>query len=704
MKNVFICYGWPVEKIFVPYKMIISIIFLVLPFMPVGTNAESGQEFEIASTGEMAEEMLLFQEIPSVYSASKYEQKVTEAPSSVSIITAEEIKKYGHRTLSDVLRSVRGFYTTNDRNYEYLGARGFLRPGDYNTKFLLLIDGHRVNDAIYDSFGFGGDFIVDIDIVDRIEVIRGPGSAIYGTSAFFGVINIISKKGRHLKGFDVSAVAGDRERYKGIISYGNRFGSGLEMFLSASYLDSEGDDSLFFKEFNDPLTNNGIAKDSDDMRFSNLFAEFSFADFTLQGAYNSYYKKIPTAPWGTFFNSQQNTEDSLAYIDLKFDHDFSNDLNFMARANYNYYWYDGVYVYDWNEDPADPYVVPNDDTARGEWIQLEMNLTKKFLDKHTLVVGGEHRNNLRMDQYNADVDSNVVPTETFVYLDDHQNSDYYGLFGQVELKLSKMLTLFGGVRYDHFETFGGTTNPRLALVVTPHEKTVFKFLYGEAFRAPNAYELYYHDTGVSTNANPNLDPETIETFEVVYEQYIGDHLRFVADGFYYEIDDLISLIDDPNDPGIVIFENVEKVEAYGLEFEVEGKWASGFEGRASWAYQENEDKQTSDILTNSPKHLGKLNVTIPILKDKIFAGPEVQYVSRRKTKPAGLAMFEEEAGSYVVTNLTLFSKNLVEDLELSGTVYNLFDKNVGDVASAEHTQDIIVQDGRTFRVKVTYSF
>lgn len=79
-------------------------------------------------------------------------------------------------------------------------------------------------------------------------------------------------------------------------------------------------------------------------------------------------------------------------------------------------------------------------------------------------------------------------------------------------------------------------------------------------------------------------------------------------------------------------------------------------------------------------------------------------MSRRKTKPAGLAMFEEEAGSYVVTNLTLFSKNLVEDLELSGTVYNLFDKNVGDVASAEHTQDIIVQDGRTFRVKVTYSF
>jgi iron complex outermembrane receptor protein len=108
-------------------------------------------------------EMLYFQEVPSVYGASKYEQKVTEAPSSVTIITAEEIRRYGYRTLADILRSVRSFYTTYDRNYTYLGVRGFGRPGDYNSRVLLIIDGHRLNDNIYDSVLAGTEGVLDVD-------------------------------------------------------------------------------------------------------------------------------------------------------------------------------------------------------------------------------------------------------------------------------------------------------------------------------------------------------------------------------------------------------------------------------------------------------------------------------------------------------------------------------------------------------------
>src|SRR5882757_5905635 len=102
------------------------------------------------SAAELSLEQLVNIRVDSVIGASRYEQKVTQAPSSVSIVTADEIKKFGYRTLADVLRSVRGLYVTYDRSYYHLGARGFNRAGDFNTRFLFLIDGHRINDNVYD--------------------------------------------------------------------------------------------------------------------------------------------------------------------------------------------------------------------------------------------------------------------------------------------------------------------------------------------------------------------------------------------------------------------------------------------------------------------------------------------------------------------------------------------------------------------------
>jgi outer membrane receptor for ferrienterochelin and colicin len=97
---------------------------------------------------------LMEMEVVTVYGASKFEQKLTDAPAAVSIITSSDIKRYGYRTLADIMRSVRGFYTTYDRSYHYLGMRGFSRPGDLNTRFLLLVDGHRINDNVYNQCFF----------------------------------------------------------------------------------------------------------------------------------------------------------------------------------------------------------------------------------------------------------------------------------------------------------------------------------------------------------------------------------------------------------------------------------------------------------------------------------------------------------------------------------------------------------------------
>ena len=176
---------------------------------------------------DMSLDQLMSVQIDSVYGASGFTQKVTEAPASVTIVTSEEIQKHGYRTLADILRNVRGFYVTYDRNYDYLGVRGFGLPGEYNNSIALLIDGHRLNDNIFDAAQLGTDFPVDVDLIDRVEIIRGPNSSLYVASAFLAVINIVTKRGRDMKMVDVAGDAASYGTYKGRVSYGNRFSNGL---------------------------------------------------------------------------------------------------------------------------------------------------------------------------------------------------------------------------------------------------------------------------------------------------------------------------------------------------------------------------------------------------------------------------------------------------------------------------------------------
>src|SRR5215470_723596 len=159
---------------------------------------------------------LIKMEIPFVEAASRYKQLITEAPSSVTVVTSDEVKKYGHRTLADILQSVPGLYVTYDRNYSFLGVRGF-NLGDNNNRVLLLVDGHRLNNSLSDSAYLGTEFILDVDLIDRVEIIRGPGSSLYGNNAFFGVINVITRKGRDMSGngVEASGEAGSFDTFKG---------------------------------------------------------------------------------------------------------------------------------------------------------------------------------------------------------------------------------------------------------------------------------------------------------------------------------------------------------------------------------------------------------------------------------------------------------------------------------------------------------
>jgi iron complex outermembrane receptor protein len=666
-----------------------SLLFFLLP---VSTHAQDELSLEASSFGE---ESILFQDIPSVFGASKYEQKVTEAPSSVSIVTEDEIKKYGYETLTDILASMRGFYSKDDRNYEYIGVRGFGVPEDYNSRILVLIDGHRINDNIYDGAEIGYGFQLDIDLIDRVEVIRGPSSSIYGTSAFFGVVNIITKKGRDYKGVEASASGGSDDTYETRLTYGEKFQNGVEMLISGTYYDSNGDSHLYYKEFDTPFTNYGYASHLDGERAKSFFAELSYQDFTLQSTYVSRDKDIPTAPYDTMFNAEPMwTVDEQFYITLNYDHLFDNEWTISGALDYNTYYYRGEYEYHWDDMPGYfQYRATNHDTTDGRWVHGEAQADKTFFEKHRVSFGTEYQYDLRKKQTNYD----KTPGGIYRYLDDDHEGWNFALYIQDEFTITDELILSAGVRYDYYSTFGNTVNPRIGLIYNPFEKTTFKLLYGSAFRAPNAFELYYEDDGNTTKDNPGLDPEEIDTYELIYEQYFGDHYRGTIVGFYYEIDDFISQVRDPRDR-LLAYENTSQIDTYGVEFEVDGKWENGLEGRASYTFQRTKNRDTGNILSNSPKNLFKLNLIVPLYKDKVFLGLEEFYVSKRKT------VYGSYVGEYVVTNLTLFTKNIFKGLELSGSIYNLFDETYKDPGAYEHRQAGIEQDGRTFRVKLTYAF
>lgn len=635
-------------------------------------------------------EDLMDVEIATVRSASGYEQRLEQAPASVTVVTADEIRKHGHRTLTDILQSIPGLYLSYDRNYRYLGVRGFSQPGDYNSRVLLLIDGHRVNDNVYDQAPLGTEFVLDVDLIDRVEFVRGPSSSVYGSNAFFGVINVVTKRCRQIGSPEVSASVGSFGTYQGRASYGGHIGGGVDLVLSGSIYDSEGQ-TLRFDAFDDPATNNGFAQGLDGDRYYNAFTSLSYRDLTLAGLVSWREKDLPTAPYGTAFDvAGTHTVDSRWYADLKYEHDFDGAMAVTARAFYDGYYYKGNYVYELTPPPAVTYF-SNVDGSRGDWAGTSAQITKDLGEAFKITAGAEYRYNLRQAQSNRDEDPAAV------HLDDDRASHVAGTFLQGDVVVLPNLRLSAGVRYDYYSTFGSSVSPRAAVIFDPFASTTLKLLYGRAFRAPNAYELYYDDGGVTQKANPGLDPETIQTVELVGEQRLAEGVGLRLGAFYYSIDDLIAQVEDPGD-GLLVFQNRNEVTSFGLEAGVDARLKCGLRGRLSYSFQHAEDREGDAWLANSPEHIGKLSFSFPLVGERLFAGLEVQYLSPRETVRGG------RTRDVVLVNVTIFSQKLVDGLELSASVYNLLDWSYGDPVGLEIDSDEVTQDGISFRLKAAWRF
>lgn len=641
-------------------------------------------EAEAADLTRMSLEQLMEVPVLTVVTASRHEQKTTDAPAQSTVVTAEDIRAYGHRTLADALRSVPGLYVSSGRSYGLIGVRGFGRLGDFGGRVLLLLDGHRMNDPVYDTAAVLNDFILDVDLIERIEIVRGPGSALYGNNAFFAVVNVITRRAAGVKGGEASVEAGTWESYKGRLTYGGSMPGGTELVVSATGYRSAGNPSLYFPEYDTPEAGNGVARDGDADDARSVFAGARRGGVALQAAYVERAKDDPSPAYGSFFGESRRIFDGRGLLVARYERPIGENLAASAKLAYDRYEYWGNYPYDVADAGEPAAIVTNRDESISESFGAEVQLRWRPTGRQDLTFGAEYRNDFRERMRNFDVSPRAD------YLDVDRDISSFALYLQDEYRPLRSLAVTAGLRYDRFDTFGDTLNPRLAFVYRPVDATTLKLLYGTAFRAPNVNEFYYEDDGLTSKLNPDLEPERISTYELVCEQKLGRFWRGSVAGFFNAVDNLIDAAQDPAD-GLYYSQNIDKVETRGLEFQVEGQLARDVRGRASYTFATTEDKATGKRLDNSPGHLAKLNLTAPVVAGWLFAGAEVQYLGERTTVEGRTI-----DGAWLA-NATLFSARIRGAWDLSFSVYNLFDASYRDPAASP---DTIEQDGRTLRLKL----
>src|SRR5205807_2029835 len=312
--------------------------------------------------------------------------------------------------------------------------------GDNNSRILLLVDGHRLNNNLTDGALIGTEFVLDIDLVDRVEIIRGPGSVVYGNNAFFGVINVITRKGRQLNGVETSVEYGGFDTYKARMTYGKQFTNGVELLLSGTFYDSEGNDRLFYKEFNTPLQNYGVAKELDDDSFWSTFGSVSYQDFSLQGGFIHREKLNPTAQFSltTFNDSRLRTTDERGYTALKYMHSFPDVVDVTAQIYYDQNSYEIGYPRSLIVGTNVVYSAFFRQKDVGEWWGAELQLNKQLWDRHLITLGAEYRDDFRQDSRVFD--------QSMTYTDVHTNRQSHGVYVEGNVAVLTNLHLIGGAR------------------------------------------------------------------------------------------------------------------------------------------------------------------------------------------------------------------------------------------------------------------
>lgn len=475
-----------------------------------------------------------------VSTASKFLQDASEAPSAVRVIDTAQIRTYGWRTLAEALASLTSHHFTEDGEYHFMGTRGLHVPGDYNTRLLLLLDGHRINDNVYEQASTGHEFALDLAMVERIEVIPGPGSALYGSNAFLGVVNVITRargsKGtragvewttdgwRALSATTSSTLAEGAIGWTASVSRATKDSRDFHLHAAAGPGLGEG-----FPTAGSGGLVSGLDRSSRTRAFLSVQGEHA----RLTAWASEREVRSPTALFGTLpGDPRRSARDEGHGIGLSGTRALDAQWQLDGRLSYQWMKFDGAYPY----EPAAAGMPLATDEARGRWWAGEARVLYRGMPGHQWMLGADFHRDVQaaMRTY---PEGPTGPASQDV----DGSTRRHGVFVQDEWSLHPGWRVNAGLRHDDHGSGIAETSPRLGLIWNPGPHTTMKWMAGRAFRAANLYERVFEDE--VTRANPTLRPERIRALEWAVEHRDGPAQQWSASLYRYRILDLITLVE-----------------------------------------------------------------------------------------------------------------------------------------------------------------
>ena len=669
----------------------------------------------------LEQEFLEHEEI--LTSATGYSKPSRLAPSVATVITAHEIAQMGATTVFEALESVPGLhiFPREDSLIPGISIRGIQTATA--PEVLLLRNGLAVKDV--PSQGNLGSYRMPVANIARIEIIRGPGSAVHGADAFAGVINVVTKDAHEINGTTFGARAGSFDTQEVWALHGKQYGDwGVAFSLELSTSDGDRDRKV---DRDAVLASGPLETGHDGYLETSLYLSNGSWDIDLwhwqmrgrgvgpgvaqalddQGREDHEYYQLDIGHTNRELHPDWELKSRLSYVyqDMRrtfmilppgFTAQIGDDGNLFTAGSQPVTFPDGLHG---NPDLTEhKYLVEFSALFKGMknhlWRtsagysrqEVETSETKNFgpgvIDGSVSPIDGTLTSVSQEDIYMADVDR-----------------ERWFLSIQDAWQFSKGWELTAGVRYDHYNDFGKTINPRAALVWSPPMPFTTKLMYGRAFRAPALAEFYY-DNNPAFVGNSSIEPEIIDTVELAVEYYPLLELTSRLSLFYYDMDDTIDWL--PSATGVMAT-NTKGQRGHGFEIEAEWDVTEKLELRSNFAWQHSENKQGGSRVPDAPGRQFHLSADWNFMP-YWYINSQINWVGARKRASTDA---RNEINDYTLVDLTLRRKAAKQTWELAVSARNLFDKKAYE-ASPLGTPTGIPGDyrkaGRNIYAEVSYHF
>lgn len=664
------------------------------------------------------EEEMLFADIPVVITSTLTQKTHNKAPAAVTVITGKEIRESGARDLSELLNRINGITVTlisHARTPTSLRGIGT----EMNDKFKLLINGHAFYEPIWNSYDF---YDTGLENIKQIEIVRGPGSALYGTGAFAGIINIIMHTPEEMRGAKAALKAGSFNTWEGDLSCGMNSDE-TSCGIDVNGFITNGNNAVLERDqmFGTPFAvAPGEMKQNKQRKQARLCYESGGLGVTAEISQSM--RMYPFTEMGALTHDGEKHDFDFGYAEAIFDTALSRSMTMKTKASYDYTHLsvNGELLPDgfsWGADINGDGIVDTwpdgvyfDYGYSSDQFRFENLLDYKITDNNELLLGVFYEHIRSRDVY-VKTEMNIVYlyklpgmidiSDTFNWNQPAQRA-IYGAFFQDEWNITESWYLITGGRSEHYSDMGTTFNPRCGVVWEYGRDDSVKLLYGSAFRAPSFAELYHKSNPVLVG-NPDLKPETIESVELNFNHTLAKQLSSEISVYALRADNLIASSVDRDLSKAWrprYFVNYNRTKNFGVEITEKYMFAYNTSIMAGYSFTEAKDDITDQELAFVPRHQAVFGVNVPFLKafnanmNMVYKGELPRESSdMRSALPATLSVD------------TTLKYDWSKKCSLFASVYNIFDEKVYSyTVKAQAPAADIPMPGATFSAGVTYKF